>query len=751
MTVRTERSRPSQGPLGSEEFSQFLTRGYDEASLRFFARVWRVPDQIDAVAAVASDSRCAQLDLEALAPVARALFGLLARRGGRLRGEILRRDLLLNGFGESEEVLRSLVLRGYLVPLPNPGEHDCNLDALLEHGAFLQRDMAILETTFDSLGEVEDVHSLQAPAWSTATADPHGGDLQSLELNILHLSALIRRDPLKLNKDGTPNRRSLGRVARGISMPGSPGEVAADLDLHDALQLDYLTFLVAVSRELQLLSERENTYRTDDQELTRFFHSDGAERDRRILDALQRIRFWNELDSARLAGPSSRTVDEEHFSQFESTGQPLIGARGFVFSVLRRAQFSDWVALNALAELCTQLDHQYLERTLAQLSHRPDPEEFIQAVLTRTLVWGGILQLGHAETGEALARLTPRGARALGLDHPIAEPLPGGSLIVQPNFEVMVFLDNSPITVLHELYRLGERKKLSDRVATFQLLAESVQRGYTLGADADSLLALLQKEGHTPVPEAVAFQLRDWERVHRRLTIHLGGAALLHPDPERFDLICGQLDHDLRGSDVSLIRLGPRDAFVTDASHPAVERAAASHRSLRLDALGAPPRCLHFVDPLVLMVDPYEWDIATSVELRKITDPLADESSPRALFFELNISKIQERFPENPLKEVSNFLDLRSPDGLPAAQALRLQAELRTPAKIHLQKNLTVLAFETIETAERFSALPEAPDIIARRLGPTTFVVFTEQEALLEEIIDELRLEKASQPFEISK
>ncbi len=749
MNGRPERSRSSGGPLTRSEFNRLLDRGYCDASHRFFARAWDVEEDLESVAAVAEDGLKTEIDLVALEPTARAVFGMIAERRGRVRGENLRRDLLLRGFGESRSTIRNLIVRGWIIALPNPGEHACNLNSVLEQETFLQRDLAVLESTFNRLDELDDDDALDAPAWTQAKADDRPATSEDLELNLLHLCALIRRDPLKLNKDGTPNRRSLGRVARGINMPGSRGEVAEDLDLHDAEQFDYLTFVVSLARELQLLkNDSESICRTDDEALRRFFHSDGAERDRRLLDGVQRLRFWNEIDSLRLSRSASRNVDEDHFSQSESTGQPLIGARGFVISVLRRARFADWVALDALAQLCTQLDRHYLDRTLCQLPRKPDPNEFIHAVLERTLVWSAILELGEAEGDQRLARLSSRGARALGIDDDVPERDSEGCLIVQPNFEVMVFLDNAPVTVLHELYRVGERRKLSDRVATFQLVAESVQRGYALGADAESLIELLQAHGHAPVPDAVAFQLNDWERVHRRLTIHLGGAALRHPEPERFDLICGQLEHDLRDSNAELIRLGARDAFVTDATEEALHRAADAHSSLLLDALGPPPRCFYFVDPLVLMLDPYECDVTTRVELNQIASPLPDESSPRAQFFELSPELIKERFPEAPLRNICKFLDPRCDGGLPAAQSLRLQSELGNAPAVHLESQVTVLSFEDLDAAERFRNLSEAPDLIARRLGPTTFAIVVDQIEILDEIIDELHLKRSPEHFE---
>ncbi len=733
------------GPLAEDELRRLLDGPWSQGGIGFLSRCWNADADPDSLAAVVTQDSF-PLDLSALSARERAVLGQLLRRGGRLRGETLRRELLLHGFGDLTEDIRALLSRGAILALPAPAEHQSILDEVIHSQEFLQRELALPASLFQAAEAMEREEPLVETPWESVDADDQRGTVEDLELNLLHLSSLIRRDPLKINKDGTPNRRNLQRAARGISMPGIAGEVAADLDLHDAQQLDYLTFLVSLARELQLLMEVDDTYRTNEPALQAFFQCAGAERDRRLLDGVQRLRFWNEIDSLRLDKVPVRTVDDSHFSQHRSTGQPLIGARGFIVSVLRRAHLTDWISLDALVELCTGLDRQYLARSLSQLPGPPEPEEFITAVIRRTLIWAGLLKTGRTDTGVDVLQITRRGARALGLHSDPDHPVQGGCLIVQPNLEVMVFLDNAPVGILHELYRVGDRRKLSDRVATFQLTTESVQRGYALGSSADDVLKVLSDMGHTPVPDSVAFQLQDWERVHRQVSVYIGGIALRHPDPEAFDLICGQLQHDLRDSDAELIRLGARDAFVTDARDPAVERALSAQPSVRLDALGEPPRCLHFVDPLVLLVDPYEWDVFTAVELPEIADVLEEDSSPRATFFELNIDKIRRRFPDDPLAALRDFLDPRCPGGLPPAQSFRLRAELTKPASYHVATNVVVLTFTTELDADTFAELPEAEDLVDRRLGPTTFTVHPKHLALLDELVEELGLQVLPDP-----
>src|SRR5690554_3001308 len=511
MSLRPERPM-SQGPMTADEMQSLLDRGYADASARFLSRAWKVDAGAEALVAALSAPPVRPLEPSKLTSLERAVFWLIQERGGRARGENLRRDLLLRGFGESEPTLAALIAAGLLIPIPAAADHDCDIEVLLERGSFLQHDLAVTPATLANLDAAPEALAVDVPTYSDVRLEPTVSSLDDLELNLLHLASLIRRDPLKLNKDGTPNRRSLARSARGISMPGQLGEVAGDLDLHDPQQLDYLTFLAALAREIGILSPDGDRYRTSDSALAEHFHASDPERDRRMAEAIQKLRYWNEVESVRLADLSLRGADDQHFSQRESTGEPLIGARGFVLSVLRRASVREWASVDALTELCTQLDRQYLDRTLSKMAGQCEPAQFIDAMIERTLSWSGMLQFGRTADGVRVARLSPRGARGLGLDSSGMVTPQGGCLIVQPNFEVMVFLDNAPVSVLHELYRVGERRKLSDRVATFQLAAESVQRGYSLGANATTLVKLLNSFGHTPVPEAVAFQLNDWER-----------------------------------------------------------------------------------------------------------------------------------------------------------------------------------------------------------------------------------------------
>jgi len=744
---RQEKGRGNSGPLSSEELISLFDRGYGLSSHRFIAHGWGLEPDADAedIAEAVVDESNVSERLESLSDVQRAVLAQVAASGGRMRGENLRRDLLLRGFGDTEDTLRELVTDCILVPVPNPGESELDIENLLDQDSFLQHDLAVPPLIESELSqEAESVGPEALSRWEGEIELVEKGDIGALELNLAHLISLLQHEPLRLNKSGAPNRRSLRRFARGITLPGDPGEAGDDLDLNNAVQLDYLTFLLAMASELGFLEKTEDTITGRHEGVADFFCADESKRNRRLINAFQGLKHWNEVESLSLGYGQRRPEYEEHFSQSAATGERFIGARGYVLSVLRRSRLGRWTSRDAVIELCTQLDQNYLPRTLDNAEAEVEPAEYIEAVVDRGLRWLGVLEVGESDDDVEVLRFHERGADVVGLkntedvepaDRPQDED--GGSLVVQPNFEVMLFLDNAPLDVLYHLYHIGERVKLADRVANFKLTAESVQWGFAHGLDADRVVEILNEHSHAPVPDTVEFQLKDWERVHRQLKLYANGVLLRHNDADRLDLILGQLEHDWRGEDIDTIRLGPSSVYIAEPKPPGLERIIEQEDALDIDYLGDIPPCLYFVDSLEVMVDPMECDLVTLTELKKIAEKL-EGSTEDSQFWGLDIDKIKSRWPENPLENVLDFLDVRSAGGIPPGQALKLRSDIVEPLNAEIAQDITVVILESEIVADHFARVPECDEIIERRLGETAFALKREHQDELDAILEDL-------------
>lgn len=749
---RSEQGRGQSGPLESDELESLFERGYGLSSHRFIAQAWGLEADAEGedVAAVIEESDQVEEHLERLDKVQRAILSQVAASGGRMRGENLRRDLLLRGFGDTEATLRELVEGCILIPIPNPGESELDIEGLLDQDSFLQHDLAVPAFVEEQLSrEAESLGPEALGSWEGGIEPVRRGDVSALELNLLHLASLLQQEPLRLNKSGAPNRRSLRRFARGVTLPGEPGEAGDDLDLNDAEQLDYLTFLLAMAFELNFVEKDEAAITGRHETVKEYFLADKKERNRRLINAFQGLKHWSEVESLALAQGKRRPEYEEHFSQSEETGEPFIGARGYVLSVLRRSRLGRWTPRSAIVDLCTKLDRNYLPRALSNAETEVDPVDYIEAVLDRGLVWLGVLESGESDDGIEVLRFHDRGADIVGVKKPDSDeqeeesaeeeeaPDEDGCLVVQPNYEVMLFLESAPLKVLFYLYHIGRRDKLADRVANFRLTAESVQWGFSHGLDSDSILEILNEFSHAPVPDTVEFQLKDWERVHQQLKLYANGVLMRHSDPDQLDLILGQLEHDWRDQNIDSSRLGPSSVFIGDPSPPGLERVVEQEEALDIDYLGEIPPSLYFVDSLEIMVDPLECDFVTRSELEKIADKL-EGSTEHSQFWGLDIDAIKNRWPTDTLQHVLEFFDARTEGGIPPAQALKLRSLLVEPVEAEISKEVTVVVLESETVADHFERVPECESIIEDRLGDRAFSVDSDHEEELSEIFEEL-------------
>ena len=555
------------------------------------------------------------------------------------------------------------------------------------------------------------------------------GSIDVLELNLLHLSWAFRHEPLRLNKSGAPNRRSLLRTARGVVMPGMRREIGDDVDLADPEQIDYLAFVMALSIELgTLTTEVPTELSTSRATQDAFFNSADGARARKIHDALTRLRFWNELRSHAFWQDEQR--DEEHLSLLAATGERLIGARGAVFSVLRRHAPEEWISVEVLAQWCRDQHDDYLDRALAD---DVATQGFVHAVVRRSLSWSGLADLGKIDD-EQMFRLTSRARPAFALPEVTSDQVMHKGLVVQPNLEVTAMLDATPLSVLHEVYRIAERRTLADRVATFALSAQSVQRGYADGASADRVLTVLSERGVTPVPESIAFQLSDWERMHRRVTVFADGIMFRHPDPDALDLAVGQLEHE--NPDVEFVRLGPSTSFAACTQLEGLRRLFEREGGLEVDILGTVPRCIEFTDSLTVATDPLACDIVTSSMLAEIGEPVSRGRTQNV--WQLDPQRIRARWPDGAFDEVVEFLDARTIGGLPPVQYLKLRSVLDQPTRASIRANVTVLTIDSVADASRLGEAPEVAPFLVARLGDRTFAIDPDREMELLDVLHEI-------------
>jgi hypothetical protein len=199
---------------------------------------------------------------------------------------------------------------------------------------------------------------------------------------------------------------------------------------------------------------------------------------------------------------------------------------------------------------------------------------FIEAMLREPLYWLGLLDLGLAadDTQPWGARLesvraTPLGAHEL-MDAPLPEDTApfGGRLIVQPTFQVLAYPPVSEVQ-LALLDRIAERGRL-EQVAEYRLTRESIYRARQQhGLTVEDVVADLERESGTALPQNVAYTIQEWGRAQERAVLRDEVALVQVSDAAALDRL---MEQDVGAR---LRRVAPTVALAPADLAPAVEQA----------------------------------------------------------------------------------------------------------------------------------------------------------------------------------
>ncbi|MBU1879786.1 MAG: helicase-associated domain-containing protein, partial [Chloroflexi bacterium] len=365
---------------------------------------------------------------------------------------------------------------------------------------------------------------------SPITTQP--GDVSLLRRDLCALVAALQREPAALRRDGQLTKAELLRLNEGLL-------VREDLTgVRSEDRAGRLAFLGFLARQTGLVIERED--RLVPAEGASICFSDPVSQ--QVADLWQcwyAATIWDDL----------RHVSSLRVKQTPS--HPLVvhdpaAVRRRALTVLARVLAPGaWVPLTDAVDAVSEHDPAFLRhpesarweicdaatgRDLAPARYWDLVEgALLRFLLTGPLHWLGCISLGYDADGVlAFCALTPLGAHLLGLSETPWLPSAPEPLVIQPNFEVVAPF-HADLGAVLRLERLAELVQ-DGPARVYRLTRDRFRAALDAGASPQALLAFLTDAGAAPLPQNVAYTLREWAGQYGRVRLEL--ATLLRVDDE---------------------------------------------------------------------------------------------------------------------------------------------------------------------------------------------------------------------------
>lgn len=220
--------------------------------------------------------------------------------------------------------------------------------------------------------------------------------------------------------------------------------------------------------------------------------------------------------------------------------------RRILLRLLKRIEPDTWYDLMYLPFLArntylSSLDQLQVDEYFGQ---RPQGSQYTPMEDPQRLAWNlikwvrqrlyllGIIDLGYDASGRTVAlRLTRQGARLLGVEEDAPQNGPAlGSVVVTPDFEVVLFPTGDDAELVHELDRFCVREKQGETLH-FKINERSVARALAEGMHLSRIQETLRAQSRTPVPQNVLISIRDWAHRAGLMTLDKTG-VLSCPDEQ---------------------------------------------------------------------------------------------------------------------------------------------------------------------------------------------------------------------------
>ena len=318
---------------------------------------------------------------------------------------------------------------------------------------------------------------------------------------------------------------------------------------------------------------------------------------------------------------------------------------------------------------------------------------WLKAALTTWLYYLGIVALGMDNGTPVSFRLTELGRSVLQgkrMSTGRARDEAQTAWIVQPNLEILVYLEHVTPEQLVFLEQHAARVGAQQHTAQYRLSQETVYAALEKGSTLEGMLATLQTGSSAPLPQNVTVELREWAARRERMTLYQRARLLEFPDAMHRDAV---LEAGLRGAPVGERFVLLASAAPDPTAHP---RGVNYARPLS--------RCLTVTEDGMLTLLRPDVDLIIEGEL----DLWAERRD--ATTWQLTADSVRAALRAGArIEEALNWLAARLTGGVPVPPLLR--AALLAWAGIKVETHLAEVVVLQCKQREVFDAIVNSPTL----------------------------------------
>jgi hypothetical protein len=160
--------------------------------------------------------------------------------------------------------------------------------------------------------------------------------------------------------------------------------------------------------------------------------------------------------------------------------------------------------------------------------------KWLQAAFSTWLYYLGIVDLGMENQQATCFRLTELGRALLhpelssSLDTPSQDG--AGAWLVQPDFEVLMYLDRASAEQIAFMERHAERVQAQQHMARYRLTRDSIYQGLESGGTQEELLERLRIGAAAELPQNVQATISEWAGQREKITLRRAASLLEFAD-----------------------------------------------------------------------------------------------------------------------------------------------------------------------------------------------------------------------------